>query len=134
MFHPGSTFNLVMITLIILFGALTLLAGAVIILNPEFIFGFLRNHLDKLVLHIVAVVVRLIIGALLISQSTLSKLPITIEFLGWLSIFAALSLAVMGRQNFRRLMTWALSVLKPFGRVGGVLAAAFGGFLIYAFI
>jgi hypothetical protein len=123
-----------MVTLIILFGALTVLAGAVIMVNPESIFGFLRNHLDKLALHIVAVVVRLIIGILLISQSSLSKFPLTIELLGWLSIFAALSLAVMGRQNFRRLMIWALSFLKPFGRVGGALAAAFGGFLIYAFI
>lgn len=123
-----------MVTLIILFGALTLLAGAVIIVNPEFLFGFLRNHIDKLALHIVAVVVRLVIGALLISQSALSKFPLTIEFLGWLSIFAALSLAAMGRQNFCRLMTWALNFLKPFGRVGGALAAAFGGFLIYAFI
>lgn len=123
-----------MVTLIILFGALTVLAGAVIIVNPESIFGFLRNHLDKLALHIVAVVVRLIIGILLISQSSLSKFPLTIELLGWLSIFAAVSLAVMGRQNFRRLMIWALSFLKPFGRVGGALAAAFGGFLIYAFI
>lgn len=123
-----------MTVLIIIFGALTLLAGMVIVINPEVIFGFLRNNLDKPMLHILAVVVRLVIGVLLIHQSNVSKFPFVIEFIGWLSIVAAVFLAVMGRRNFNRLMSWALSLLKPFGRVGGVLAAAFGGFLIYAFV
>ena len=123
-----------MTAFIIIFGALTLLVGMVILINPDVIFGYLRSNHDKLAIHILAVVVRLIIGALLISQSELSKYPLVIEFLGWLSIVAALSLAVMGRQNFHRLMSWALNFLKPFGRVGGVFAATFGGFLIYAFV
>ena len=123
-----------MTVLIIIFGALTLLAGIVIVINPEVIFGFLRNNLDKLVIHILAVVIRLVIGALLIYQSNISKFPFVIEVIGWLSIVAAIFLAVMGRRNFNRLMSWALSLVKPIGRVGGVLAVAFGAFLIYAFV
>jgi len=123
-----------MTLLIIIFGALTLLAGIVIVINPEVIFGFLRNNLDKLVLHILAVVVRLVLGALLIYQSNISKFPFVIEIIGWLSIVAAIFLAVMGRRNFNRLMSWALSLSKPLGHVGGVLAVAFGAFLIYAFV
>ncbi|MGI9316046.1 MAG: hypothetical protein ACR2QW_01840 [bacterium] len=123
-----------MTELIIIFGALTLLAGVVILVNPEVIFGYLRANLDKPAIQLLAVVVRLIIGALLIYNSSLSKFPLAIEILGWASIVAALSLAVMGRQNFHRLMSWALTFLKPYGRVGGIFAAAFGGFLIYAFV
>ncbi len=123
-----------MTLLIIIFGALTLLAGIVIVINPEVIFGFLRNNLDKLVLHIIAVAVRLVIGALLIYQSNISKFPLVIEVIGWLSIVAAIFIAVMGRRKFNRLMSWALSLSKPFGRVGGALAVAFGAFLIYAFV
>ncbi len=123
-----------MTALIIIFGALILLAGVVIVINPEFIFGYLRSNLDRLAIHILAVVVRLLIGALLVSQSSLSKYPLAIEILGWLAIVAALSLAVMGRHNFHKLMSWALTLLKPYGRVGGVIAAVFGGFLIYAFV
>jgi hypothetical protein len=123
-----------MTVLIIIFGALTLLAGIVILINPEVIFGFLRNNLDKLVLHILAVAIRLVIGALLIYQSNVSKFPFVIEVIGWLSIVAAMFLAVIGRRNFNRLMSWALSLSKPFGRVGGILAVAFGAFLIYAFV
>jgi len=123
-----------MTVLIIIFGALTLLAGIVLIINPEVIFGFLRNNLDKLVLHILAVVIRIVLGALLIYQSNISKFPFVIEVIGWLSIVTAIFLAVMGRRNFNRLMSWALSLSKPFGGVGGILAAAFGAFLIYAFV
>ena len=123
-----------MTLLIIMFGALTLLAGIVIVINPEVIFGFLRNNLDKLILYILAVVIRLVLGALLIYQSNMSKFPFVIDVIGWLSIAAAIFLAVMGRRNFIRLMSWALSLSKPFGRFGGVLAVTFGAFLIYAFV
>lgn len=123
-----------MTLLIILFGALTLSAGIIIIINPEIIFSYLRKNLDKLSLHILAVTVRLIIGVLLISQANVSTFPLTIEILGWLSIAAATIFALIGRRNFKRLMSWALSLLKPFGRIGGIFAAAFGAFLIYAFV
>jgi hypothetical protein len=123
-----------MTVIIIIFGALTLVAGIVIVINPEVIFGFLRNNLDRLELHILAVVIRIVIGVLLIYQSSVSKFPLVIEIIGWLSIVAAIILAVMGRRNFNRLMSWALSLAKPLGRVGGVLAMAFGAFLIYAFV
>lgn len=120
--------------LIIVFGALVLLAGIVIVIKPEVIFGFLRNNLDKLALHVLAVIVRLFLGVLLILQSDVSRFPFAIEIIGWLSIVAAISLAIIGHNNFSRLMSWALSFLKIVGRVGGVLAVAFGAFLIYAFI
>ena len=123
-----------MTVLIIIFGALNLMAGIVIVINPEVIFGFLRNNLDKLELHILAIVVRLILGVLLIYQSNVSKFPLVIEIIGWLSIVAAIFLAVIGRRYFNRIMSWALSFVKPFGRVGGVFAVAFGAFLIYAFV
>lgn len=123
-----------MTVLIIIFGALTLLTGIVIVIKPEVIFGFLRNNLDKMVLHILAVVIRLVLGALLIYQSNISKFPVVIEVIGWLSIVAAMSLAVIGRHNFNRLMSWALSLSKPFSRVGGIIAVVFGAFLIYAFV
>ena len=122
-----------MTLLIIIFGALTLLAGIVILINPEVIFGFLRNNLDKLVLHILAAIIRLVLGVLLIYQANISRFPFVIEVIGWLSIVAAIFLTAMGRRNFNRLMAWALSLSKPFGRVGGILAVAFGTFLICAF-
>jgi len=123
-----------MTVLIIIFGALTLLAGIIIIINPETIFGLFNKHTEKVELQILAVVVRLILGALFIYQAGASKYPFVIEIIGWLSIVAAIFFAVIGRNNFNRLLSRALSLAKPVGRVGGVLAVCFGAFLIYAFI
>ena len=123
-----------MTELIIIIGALIFLAGLVIVTRPELIFGYLRRHFDKPAIHVAAVVLRLVIGVLLINQSGLSKYPLVMEILGWLSIVAALFLAVIGRQNFLRLMTWALSLLNPYGRIGGIFASAFGAFLVHAFV
>jgi len=119
---------------IIIFGGLILLAGMFIVIKPDVIFGFLRNNSDKLELHLLAIVVRLVLGVLLIVQSDVSRYPLVIEVIGWLSVVAAVFLAVIGRHNFKRLMVWALSFVNPFGRVAGVMAAVFGVFLIYAFV
>ncbi len=123
-----------MTTLIIIFGVLILLAGVVILVNPEIIFGFLSKHIDKMELQVLAIVVRLAIGVLLIQQSGVSRYPLVIEVIGWLAIAAAVIFTVIGRNNFRRLMSWALSLTKPYGRIGGIVAAGFGAFLIYAFV
>jgi hypothetical protein len=110
------------------------MAGIVIIINPETLFGFLRNNSEKLVLQVLAVGARVVLGLLLIYQSSESRYPLVIEVIGWISLAAALFLAVIGRRNFSRLMSWALSFVKPYGRLGGILAAAFGVFLVHAYI
>jgi hypothetical protein len=119
---------------IIIFGVLTCLGGLVILVNPEIVFGFLRKNSAKIELHILAVALRLILGVILIVQAGDSRYPFAIETIGWLSIVAAVLFAVIGRNNFVKLMSWALSQVKTLGRVGGVIASAFGAFLIVAFI
>ena len=59
------------------------------------------------------------------------------EWLGWLLVIAAAVLALIGRNRFMRLMTWAekFAVRLPhLGRIGGVFAALFGVFLVYAYL
>ena len=123
-----------MTSIILLFAFLIFIAGIIILFDPEIIFGVIRDTLDKPALQVVAVVLRLVLGILLIEYSAVSRFPLTIEIIGWLSIAAALTFMLIGRTNFLRLMNWALSLLKPYGRTGGVFAAGFGAFLIYAFI
>ena len=123
-----------MSALIIIFGVLTLLAGLVILANPETLFGLFTRHIDEPWLHITAVVVRLVLGVLLIVQADVSRFPLAIEVIGWISIVAAVFFAVIGRDNFKRIIAWALSLQTTYGRVGGVLAAGFGAFLVYSFI
>ena len=119
---------------IIMFGGLTLLTGIIIIINPESIFGLLKKHIERLELQLIAIVVRLVLGGLLLYLSGVSRYPFAIEIIGWISIIAAMFLSIIGRDNFKRLMSWALSLKKPVGRIGGFIAVCFGAFLIYAFV
>lgn len=123
-----------MIIFILIFAALTCLAGMVIIVNPEIVFGFLRRYSDRVELHLLAVVIRLVLGVCLIYQASVSRYPLAIEIIGWLSIVAAVIFAVIGREKFIQLMAWALSMVNIMGRVGGLFASIFGAFLFYAFI
>jgi hypothetical protein len=120
--------------IVMLFGAATIAAGIVIVINPESVFGLMSRKLNSLGLHILAVVVRIIIGIALIICAAESKYPTAILILGWISIVAASVLGIMGRANFKRLMSWALSIAPSFGRLCGLLAILFGGFLLYAVV
>ena len=120
--------------IVILFGAATLVAGIIILINPETVFGLLRRKSESPGMHILAVVVRIILGVALLLCAAESKYPTAILILGWISIVAASVLGIMGRTNFRRLMSWALSLKPSIGRIGGFIAILFGAFLIHAVV
>ena len=122
-----------MSVLIILFGVLTLLAGALIVIEPERIWAPIRKNIESPSLYAVAVVRRLILGLLLLRQAEFSRMPFVIEVIGWLSLAAACTFALIGRSRFVRLMRFALSLAQPLGRIGGLIAIIFGAFLVYAF-
>ncbi len=120
--------------IIMLFGTAIIVAGIIIAINPETVFGLMRRKSESLGLHILAVVVGIILGAALILCATESKYPTTILIIGWISIVAASVLGIIGRPNFRRLMSWALRFAPSFGRIGGFFEILFGGFLIHAVV
>ena len=109
-------------------------AGLVLLINPAPLLTLLGKSIEKPGLQWLAIVMRLLLGALLVAHSHVSRFPLAIEILGWLSIFAAAVLIAIGHRNFVRLMTWAMSIAKPFAPVGGIAAVCFGTFLMYAFI
>ena len=51
--------------IIILFGTATIVAGIIILINPEKVFGLMLRKSELLGLHILAVVVRIILGVAL---------------------------------------------------------------------
>ena len=123
-----------MMYLIILFGTATIVAGIFIVIKPEIIFNLIRRNFESLSVHVLAVVVRIIIGVALIMVAASSNYPTTILIIGWISIIAASILGIMGRTKFKRLMSWALSIVPSFGRIGGIIAIIFGAFLIHAVV
>lgn len=119
---------------ILVFGILILIIGAIILFKPDTILGLIRSHSESFNLHVLAVVVRLILGVALITYAAESKYPIALQVIGWLSLAAALILGVIGRARFKGLMNWAMNLASSYGHVGGFLAILFGGFLIYAVV
>ena len=122
-----------MILAVQVFGFLLALTGLIILVNPMTVFGPLGRNIGDTGLRVLAVVVRTLLGVLLIVTSEQSRYPLLMEWLGGLSVAAALFLLLMGRERFERLMRWALGLVDRLGRVAGVTAIAFGGFLLYAY-
>ena len=123
-----------MIYLIILFGGLMTIAGIVLLIRPALVIDFMESNGDKVWLYILAIVVRILLGWILIQYAAYSKFPLVIEIFGWLMILAGLSFLLIGRSRFVRFMNWIIGKLRPFVRLAGVFAMAFGVFLVYAFI
>ena len=121
-----------MIYIILIFSVLTFIAGIAIIIEPNAIFDFIGRHSESLGAHIFAVVVRVIIGVALISCSAVSKFPITLQFIAWVSLVSAVITALIGRTKFKALIAWAVSVSSIYKRIGGFVAILFGSFLFYA--
>lgn len=123
-----------MTILILAFATFMLIIGLIIIINPITIFNLLRKKSGTIWLYAIAILTRLLLGALLVYQANISKFPHAVDLLGWVIIIAAIFLILIGRKKFIQLISWATQLIKPIGRVAGVLAIAFGTFLIYAFV
>ena len=123
-----------MTILILALASLILITGVAVVINPLPVFGFLAARTERWGFFLFAVFMRLLMGIALVVAADDSRFPLVIEILGWLATAGALILAIIGRRNFSRVLTWALSLAGNLGRFAGLLAIAFSGFLIYAFI
>lgn len=120
--------------LIILIGALILVASISLIIRPALVVGIMESSIEKTWLYVVAIVVRLLLGGLLIQQAAVSKFPAVMTVLGWIALIAAFSILLIGHGRFVRLVGWVVQWVKPWARIGGVFGVLFGAFLIYAFV
>lgn len=120
--------------IILLFGVFIILSGTVLVIIPDYIINQFAKHGDSFSLHFFAVLVRIILGVAFVIGASESKYPLILQIFGWLSIFAALVLAVIGRDNFKKIMKWTIKILPLFKRLMGFFAILFGCFLIYAVI
>ncbi len=123
-----------MIYIILLFGVLMSLGGAVLIIRPEFIFSILTKYGDSLSLQIFAVIVRILFGVALVIGAFESKYPIVLQIFGWLLISAALVIGGIGRERFKKVVKWSVKLPTLIYRLASVLSILFGCFLIYAVV
>ncbi len=123
-----------MVVIPIAFGAIIALIGLLLCVRPAWIHNFLAKYGEQSSLHIVAVISRLVLGAALVLTASMSQYPLIMYWLGWLTVMAAIGLALIGGERFARLLAWAQGLTARYGRIVGVLAIAFGVFLLRAYV
>ena len=119
--------------IIFLFAFLIAMTGIVMMVRHPVVMDFLESNSDKTWVYASAIVVRALLGWIMIQQSIHSQFPLTIEIFGWLILFAALFLLLLGRSRFTRLIRWLMTKLRQLSRLAGLFALVFGAFLVYAF-
>ena len=118
---------------IIIFGVFLILAGLLLVVDPDIIYNYLTENADRNWLYITAIAVRLVLGFFLIWSASNSRYPLLVKIFGYLFITAAIIILVMGHEAFQDLITSLIPELNPIGRIGGLLSMAFGGFFVYAY-
>ncbi|MCY1633801.1 hypothetical protein [Marinifilum sp. D737] len=116
-----------------IFGILLILAGISLLCAPEIIFGFLDSNKEELWVYVVAIVVRLVIGAILILSAKQSKHPLAVKIIGGMFVLVALIFLFIGQQNLQEFIATVLTVFTPYAPFVGLVSIAFGSFFIYAF-
>ncbi len=118
--------------LVLVFGSLMAIGGIILLVRPAVLFDLLRKYQNSLGLYGLAIFVRVFLGVVLVVAAPASKFPLVLETLGWLAIVAAVFIGAIGRGRFSKLMAWVLGLAAGLGRISGLFAVLFGGFLVYA--
>ncbi|MDC6350097.1 hypothetical protein PP178_00915 [Zeaxanthinibacter sp. PT1] len=80
-----------------------------------------------------AIVIRVVFGILFLIVAKQSRSPLIFKIFGFIFILAAIFLLFAGQDNFQHFISSLIPEIQPYGRVSGLLAMIFGGFLLYAF-
>ncbi|MFZ8928655.1 MAG: hypothetical protein ACO2YY_05630 [Pseudohongiellaceae bacterium] len=123
-----------MIFIIYFFALLLLLAGIVILVNPDIVINLIQKNTESPGLYAGAILARLGLGIILVMMAGFSRFPLAVTVIGWLAIAAAAVFLFLGKRRFQAMIKTILVKLKPWGRVGGIASLGFGGFLLYAFV
>ena len=81
-----------------------------------------------------AVIVRLLLGAALIIAGPGSRFPALFEIVGGIAIFAAVVIAIMGRERLRKFIGWFDRLSPAMIRTWLLFGIAFGALLVYGII
>ena len=116
--------------LIVLFGVLICLAGLTILILPEK-FKNIMNRWTGQPRFLFAVIIRVLFGALLLSEAANLKFPLAMKVIGAISILAAVVLLLIGQERMDRFIDWWMRMSDNLLRFWSIFAFVFGAFLIY---
>lgn len=116
--------------IIALFGVLICLGGLTILILPEK-FKNIMNRWTGQPRFLFAVIIRVVLGAILLSEAVNLKFPLAMKIIGAISILAAVVLLLVGQERMDRFIDWWMKQSETVFRVASVFAFVVGAFLIY---
>jgi hypothetical protein len=112
------------------FGALIVVASLWGMIAPRALIGAVRRMAANTAGLGLAVGIRIVLGAALITAAQVSRFPTSFTVLGWIAIAAAIGLLIIGRGRMSRLVGWVSRWSPTAIRVWLVLGLLFGAFLV----
>ncbi len=112
------------------FGVLICLGGLTILILPEK-FKNIMNRWTGQPRFLFAVIIRIVLGAILLSEAPNLKFPFAMKIIGAISILAAVVLLLVGQERMDRFIDWWMKQSENVFRLASVFAFALGAFLIY---
>ena len=113
-------------------GGIFVLVGLAAVIRPNRLQALARRLTVSTWLRVLAFAARVAIGVILIVVARSTAFPIVLEVIGTLLIVSGIAVLLIGNAGIQRLVDRALSAGPTAIVIGGIVAAAFGGFLIYA--
>ena len=112
------------------FGALFVVIGLVGLVQPDR-FRSLFAGMDSQLRFILAIAIRVVMGALLWWLADDLRHPQVMRIIAAIAIFAAVGILIMGRGRLDKLVEWWLSLSDGLLRLSALFAGAFGAYLVY---
>ena len=119
-----------MTLLVAAFGALFVVIGLVGLAQPDR-FRSLFSAMDSQLRFILAIAIRVVMGALLWWLADDLRHPQVMRIIAAIAIFAAVGILIMGRGRLDKLVVWWLSRSDGLLRLSALFAGAFGAYFVY---
>lgn len=128
----ASSNALKMSLIVTLFGIVIAALGIAGLIRPGSLIGFVSAAWRLRAGLYLAIVLRLVLGVALIGAASSSRFPDALGILGVISIIGALVASSLGFERLRAFVQWWAARPSGFVRAWGLVAAGFGGFLVYS--
>ena len=119
-----------MTLLVAAFGAFFVVVGLVGLVQPDR-FRSLFTGMDSQLRFILAIAIRVVMGALLWWLADDLRHPQVMRIIAAIAIFAAVGILIMGRGRLDKLVVWWLSLSDGLLRLSALFAGVFGAYFVY---
>ena len=120
-----------MLIIVAVLGSGITLIGLLGVAQPRVVIGAIEGIWESSDGLYLAAASRGVLAVIFILAAPASRFPMALYVLGGLALGTAIGLLIVGHERVQRLLEWWIARPDGFMRVWGLLAVAFGAFLVY---